>query len=188
MDMGLRYFKNRIMRAGGGRLIFITGLVIGCGWMLWACGYRFQGMVKLPSGAKSVYVEVFENQTNEAGLETTVTNAIVFEFTKRSDSLIASEPTGADLVMKGVIRSLETKTISPRKKDAAGERRVTLGLDVKLFRPDGTLAWEAKGVSDNEAYPVTDDKFQNDFRERRTQALIATRIAEKILNRFTDDF
>ena len=186
--MGIRSFKKRFMNAGGDRLIFITGLVIGCLWMLLACGYHFQGEVKLPHGAKSVYVEVFENQTNEAGLETTVTNAIMFEFTKRSDALIASEPTSADLIMRGVIRTLETKTISPRRKDAAGERRVTLGLDVKLFRPDGTLAWEAKGVSDNEAYPVTDDKFQNDFRERRTQALIATRIAERILNRFTDDF
>jgi len=50
------------------------------------------------------------------------------------------------------------------------------------------VVWEAKGLSDNDAYPVTDDKFQNDFRERRAAAAVATRIAERIFNRFTDDF
>jgi len=179
---------NRVIRPGGGLVAFAAGLAILSAGMLAACGYRFQGDVKLPAGAKTVYVEIFENRTNEPALETTVTNAVVIEFTKRGNTLVASEPERADLVMKGVIRSLETRTISPRRKDAAGERRVTLQLDVKLFRPDGTLAWEAKGLSDNEAYPVTDDKFQNDFRERRTQELVATRIAERIVNRFTDDF
>jgi hypothetical protein len=61
-------------------------------------------------------------------------------------------------------------------------------LDVQLVKADGRVVWEAKGLSDNDAYPVTDDKFQNDQRERRTTAAVATRIAERIFNRFTDDF
>jgi Lipopolysaccharide-assembly len=184
----VRFPENGRIAVQGRRLAVITGLVACCGWMLVACGYHFQGEVKLPRGARNVYVEIFENRTNEAGLETTVTNAVVFEFTKRSKSLLAGEPSAADLIMKGVIRSVESKTISPRRKDSAGERLVTLRLDLKLIHPDGALAWEAKGLSEGEAYPVTDDKFQNDFRERRTLALVATRIAERIFNRFTDDF
>jgi len=61
-------------------------------------------------------------------------------------------------------------------------------LDVQLVQADGRVVWEAKELSDNYAYPVTDDKFENEQRERRTAAMAATRIAERIFNRFTDDF
>lgn len=156
--------------------------------MLMACGYRFQGPIQLPGDARSIYVDTFQNRTNQDGLEVLVTNAIVFEFTKRSETMIAADPSTADLAMRGVIRSLDTQTISSRRKDAAGERRVTLRLDVQLVQADGRVIWEAKGLSDHDAYPVTDDKFENEQRERRTAAMVATRIAERIFNRFTDDF
>jgi len=180
----------RRQRPAGARTIGIkaAGVLIAAMSLLQACGYRFQGPVKLPDNAQRLYIETFQNRTNQDGLEALVTNAIVFEFTKRSETIIAEEPSQSDLVMKGVIRSLESQTISPRKKDAAGERRITLQLDVQLVRADGRVVWEAKGLTDNEAYPVTDDKFQNDFRERRTITAVAARIAERIFNRFSDDF
>jgi hypothetical protein len=153
-----------------------------------ACGYRFQGPVQLPGNARTIYVETFQNRTNQDGLEVLVANAIVFEFTKRSETIVAADSSTADLAMRGVIRSLDTQTISSRRRDAAGERRVTMQLDVQLVQADGRVIWEAKGLSDHDAYPVTDDKFENEQRERRTAAMVATRIAERIFNRFTDDF
>jgi outer membrane lipopolysaccharide assembly protein LptE/RlpB len=172
--------------AGAGGLL--AAAVIAAAAMLMACGYRFQGPAQLPGNARNLYIETFQNRTSQEGLEVLVANAIVFEFTKRSDTLVASDPAAADLLMRGAIRSLESQTISSRSKDAAGERRVTLQLDVQLVRPDGQVVWEAKGLSDNDAYPVTDDKFENEQRERRTAVLVASRIAERIFNRFTDDF
>jgi hypothetical protein len=156
--------------------------------VLVACGYRFQAPAQLPGNARNLYVETFQNRTNQDGLEVLVTNAVIFEITQRGEILLASDPATADLLMRGVIRSLDSQTISSRRKDAAGERRVTLQLDVQLVQADGRVVWEAKGLSDNDAYPVTDDKFQNEQRERRTAGLVATRIAERIFNRFTDDF
>jgi outer membrane lipopolysaccharide assembly protein LptE/RlpB len=153
-----------------------------------ACGYRFQQQARLPGGAQRLYVDIFENRTNQAGLETTVTNAVVFEFIKRGETDIVKEPSQAELVMKGIIRSVETRTVATRNKDAAGERQVTLTLDVRLVRPDGQTAWSANGLTDGEAYVVTSDKFLNDDKQRATLALAATRIAERIYNRFTDDF
>lgn len=162
--------------------------ILAAAAVLSACGYRFQGPAKLPGDARTLYVETFQNRTNQDGLETLVTNAIVFEFTKRSDSLIAADPATADLRMRGVIRSMDSRTISSRRKDAAGERRVTIRLDAQLVQADGRVVWEAKGLADDDAYPVTDDKFENEQRERRTARMAATRIAERIFNRFTDDF
>jgi len=155
---------------------------------LMACGYRFQGRVQLPGDAQTIFVETFQNRTNQDGLEVLVTNAFVFEFTKRNETMLAAGPAAADLTMRGVIRSLDTQTISSRRRDAAGERRVTLRLDVQLVQADGRVVWEAKELSDNYTYPVTDDKFENEQRERRMAAMAATRIAERIFNRFTDDF
>jgi outer membrane lipopolysaccharide assembly protein LptE/RlpB len=174
--------------AGSGGPIIAAVIVAAAVAVLMGCGYRFQAPARLPGNARNLYVETFQNRTNQDGLEVLVTNAIVFEFTQRGETLIADDPSTADLLMRGVIRSLDSQTISSRRKDAAGERRVTLRLDVQLVQADGRVIWEAKGLSDNDAYPVTDDKFQNEQRERRTAAMAATRIAERILNRFTDDF
>ena len=171
-----------------GRSIAAATVLAAAVATLVACGYRFQGPVQLPGNARTIYVETFQNRTNQDGLEVLVTNAIVFEFTKRSETILAADSATADLAMRGVIRSLDTQTISSRRKDAAGERRVTLRLDVQLVQADGRVIWEAKGLSDHDAYPVTDDKFENEQRERRTAAVVATRIAERIFNRFTDDF
>jgi outer membrane lipopolysaccharide assembly protein LptE/RlpB len=180
----------RRQRADAGRAIWLkaASLIIAAAGMLPGCGYRFQGPITLPENAQRIYIETFQNRTNQELLEALVTNAIVFEFTKRSETLIAEEPSKADLIMKGVIRSLDSQTLSPRKKDSAGERRVTLRMDVQLVRADGRVVWEAKGLSENDAYPVTDDKFQNDQRERRAAVTVAVRIAERIFDRFTDDF
>lgn len=153
-----------------------------------ACGYRFQGEAKLPRGAQTVFVDMFENRTNVPNLETVVTNAVTFEFTKRSRTAIVSDASQADLVMRGVIRSVELQTVTSRNRDAGGERNVKLTLDVRLVDPGGKVAWSASGLSDGDAYVVTNDKMLNDEKQQATLGLVATRIAEKIYNRFTDNF
>jgi outer membrane lipopolysaccharide assembly protein LptE/RlpB len=153
-----------------------------------ACGYRFQGEAKLPAGAQTLFVDMFENRTNQANLETVVTNAVVFEFIKRSRTAVVGDASEADLVMRGVIRSVELKSVSSRNKDAAGERNVKLTLDVKLVQPGGRVVWSANGLSDGDAYVVSNDAILNSEKQQATLGIVATRIAEKIYNRFTDDF
>ncbi|MCU0601656.1 MAG: LPS assembly lipoprotein LptE [Desulfobacterales bacterium] len=152
------------------------------------CGYRFQAEAKLPGGAQTVFVSMFENRTNEPALETTVTNAVVFEFTKRSRTALVGSESQADLVMRGVIRSVELRTVASRNRDGAGERSVTLTLDVRLVEPGGKEVWSATGLSDSQAFVVGDDKILTEQRQRATLGVVATRIAERIYNRFTDNF
>lgn len=165
-----------------------VALLVCAAWVLIACGYRFQGAGKLPEKVAHIFVESFENRTGETGLETTLTNAVIFEFTKRNKGALAPAAAGADAVMRGVVRSLSLQTISTRKKDASGERRVTLSVDVQLVRPDGRVVWAAKGVTDNDTYEVTDDKLLNERRQRQSLDTAAVRLAERIYNRLTDDF
>jgi outer membrane lipopolysaccharide assembly protein LptE/RlpB len=156
--------------------------------LLLSCAYQFQGAGTLPNGIERIYIEKFENRTSETALDALVTSAVVFEFTKRNKSALASSPEEADAVLKGVIQSVTTQTVSTRGKDAAGERRVTIHLDLRLVQKDGKVAWAAKGVTDNDTFTVSDDKFLNERRERAALAAVASRIAEKVYNRFTDDF
>jgi outer membrane lipopolysaccharide assembly protein LptE/RlpB len=153
-----------------------------------ACGYRFQPEAQLPAGAQTLRIELFENRTNIAGLEAIVANGLVFKFTKFSRIALVSDDSSADLVLRGSIRSVELKTVAARNKDAAGERSVTLTLDVRLVQPGGKTVWSANGMADSEVYVVSNDKIFNDEKERATLGILAGRIAEAIFNRFTDEF
>ncbi|MDO8942500.1 MAG: hypothetical protein Q7U75_04915, partial [Desulfobacterales bacterium] len=70
----------------------------------------------------------------------------------------------------------------------AGERQVTMRIDVQLVAADGKVKWEVKNLSDNEAYPVSNDKFLNDERQRVALGLVSTRIAERVYDRLIDNF
>jgi len=157
-------------------------------WGLVACGYHFQTAGVIPAGLEPIFIEVFENRTNQAGLESTVTNAIVFEFVKRNEAALARNAADASVVMKGVIRSVELQTISTRGRDVAGERQVTMRIDVQLVAPDGKIKWAAKNLSGQEAFSVSNDKFLNDERQRAALALVSTRVAERVYDRLIDNF
>lgn len=139
-------------------------------------------------GLEPIFIDVFENRTSEAGLEATVTNAVVIEFTRRNRSALANSAAAASVVMKGVIRSVDLQTISTRGRDVTGERRVSMNVDVQLVAPGGKVAWAVKNLTDNEGFPVTNDKFANDERQRAALAFVASRIAERIYSRLTDEF
>nr|MCU0564711.1 LPS assembly lipoprotein LptE [Desulfobacterales bacterium] len=124
-------------RKTGARWPRLLVVLLLCGALGAGCGYRFQGKAQLPDGAQFLFVDIFENRTNQLGLETTVTNAVVFEFLKRGKQTMVSDRESADLVMKGVIRSVELSTAVARFRDQGGARTVSLTLDVQLVAPDG---------------------------------------------------
>jgi outer membrane lipopolysaccharide assembly protein LptE/RlpB len=157
-------------------------------WGMLACGYHFQTAGVIPAGLEPIFVEVFENRTSEAGLESTVTNAVVFQFVKRNEAALAHNAADASVIMKGVIRSVALQTISTRGRDVAGERQVTLRIDVQLVAADGKVKWAAKNLSDSEAYPVSNDKFLNDERQRAALTAVSSRIAERVYDRLIDNF
>ena len=79
--------------------------------LLFSCGYQFAGMGKMPGGAKTIYVTMLKNNTNETGLERIVTNAIINEFS-RSGISMSKDQDKADAVLSGVVASVYTETIA----------------------------------------------------------------------------
>ncbi len=153
-----------------------------------ACGYRFAGTGELPEGVGKIYIEVLKNPTSQTGIERIVTNQLIVEFTRQRERSLVSTPEKADAVLKGNIAKVNSKTISRVKTEVANQREVILTIDLKLVTLTGEVIWMAKGLSDRQAYDVSDNNLDNNRNKNIAIALIARRLAERAYSRLTDDF
>ncbi len=167
----------------------IIGLIILCIVVVSACGYRFAGQGQFPEGVEQIFIEVFENRTSKTGIERVVTNQVVFEFTRQREQSLASSTENADAVLKGVIRTIRTKTISRVGTEVANEREVVMTVDLRLIKQDGgEVIWAAKGITDRQAYDVSESKLDTDRNESLALAILSERMSERIFSRLTNDF
>ena len=64
--------------------------MILCAVLVAACGYRFAGQGQYPKDVQHIFIEVFENRTSKTGIERTVTNQVIFEFTRQRGKSLAT--------------------------------------------------------------------------------------------------
>jgi outer membrane lipopolysaccharide assembly protein LptE/RlpB len=167
----------------------IVGIIIFCIVVVSACGYRFSGQGQFPKGVERIFIEVFENRTSKTGIEQTVTNQVVFEFTRQRDKSLASSAENSDAVLKGTIRTIRTETISRIGTEVANEREVIMTVDLRLIKHDGgEVIWAAKGVTDRQAFNVSESKLETERNESLALARLSERMSERIFSRLTNDF
>jgi outer membrane lipopolysaccharide assembly protein LptE/RlpB len=166
--------------------IILVALLSGV--LLSACGYRFAEQGGFPGDTERLFVKVLENKTQETGVESIVTSALLNELTLRKTDELANGFDDADVVLSGVVNLVTIITISVSKPDVADERRVTVTVDLKLTKKDGRIVWAAKDLSDFEAYFVDTDTERTDANRRDAIRVLSKRIAERTVNRFSDDF
>jgi outer membrane lipopolysaccharide assembly protein LptE/RlpB len=164
--------------------VIILLIAVLCG----ACGYRFAEEEGFPGDTERLFVKVLENKTQETGVESIVTNALLTELTLRKTDELARGFDNADVVLSGVVNLVTIRTISVSKPDVANERRVTVTVDLKLTKKGGSIVWAAKGLSDFEAYLVDADTERTDANRRNAIRVLSKRLAERTVNRFSDDF
>jgi outer membrane lipopolysaccharide assembly protein LptE/RlpB len=153
-----------------------------------ACGYRFAEETGFPGDTERLFVKVLENKTQETGVESILTAALLNELTLRKTDELAGGIDDADVVLSGIVKQVTLRTISESEPDVADERRVTVSVDLKLTKKDGSIVWTAKDLSDFEEYLVDADKEQTDTNRRNAIRVLSKRIAERTVNRFSDDF
>ena len=165
------------------------GLFLILSAFLTACGYRFAGSGDYPDGVNTIFIEVLENRTSTIGVERTVTNQLIFEFSKQRESSLVSDREAADAILTGSINSIATQTISRVDTAIANEREVVVSIDLRLIKRDGgSVIWAARGLSDREAFDVDPVKTETDRNEELAIARLSERISERVFNRLTDDF
>jgi outer membrane lipopolysaccharide assembly protein LptE/RlpB len=185
-------------RDKGNRMtISVISILIYCRRYLWtgiftvifltACGYHFAGSGSLPGGVKTIGVEMLKNRTTETGLEFTVTNDLIYEFTRRGKAVQKSIKK-ADAVLSGEIKSSVTTTISRRQQQSPIERQITMTLSLKLTRADGRVIWSDSSISDYEPYKVASTQQGTEINKKNAMRILSKRLAEKVNNRLTENF
>ncbi|MEJ2727984.1 MAG: LPS assembly lipoprotein LptE [Deltaproteobacteria bacterium] len=166
--------------------IILVALLFGV--LFSACGYRLAEESGFPGDTERLFVKVLENKTQETGVESILTAALLNELTLRKTDELARGIDDADVVLSGAVDLVTIVTISSSKPDVASERRVTVSVDLKLTKKDGRVVWAAKNISDFEAYLVDSNQQKTDANRRNAIGVLSKRIAERVVNRFSDDF
>jgi len=149
--------------------------------LLAACGYHFSGGGNLPGDVRAITVEMFRNRTSEIGLESVITNDLIYECI-RSGRVRIVDKGRSEATLSGI------ETISHRGKETSNERRVTVSVDLRLMAPDGKRLWEVTNFSEKEAYDVLEGKLGTEQNRREAIRKLSRRLSEKVYIRLTDDF
>jgi outer membrane lipopolysaccharide assembly protein LptE/RlpB len=118
------------------------------------CGYQFVGESSLlPREAKTIYVDPFVNRSREVGLDKELTTALRGEFYRRGQLKIVDSAEQADLILSGVIRSLESHVATVNREDEVLQYESVLTMDVNLRRREpNEILWRGQGVRLNQVY------------------------------------
>ena len=105
-----------------------------------ACGYRFAGSGNLPGGIQTVAIEILENRTTETGLENTITNDLIYEFSRKGRR-VQKDSKKADAVLTGVIVSERINNFP----SSTAKRSCKAGRNYRQFEVD-RFGWRGKMV------------------------------------------
>jgi hypothetical protein len=127
----------------------------GAGLMLFsACGYQWVGQSSLlPKDAQTVYVEPFINRSRDVGMEKELTSALRSEFYRRGQLRVVDLAEHADIILSGVVRSIESSVASVNRRDEVLQYESVLVLDATLRRREpNEILWRGQGVRLAELY------------------------------------
>ena len=143
--------ENAFMRQGRSLMLLVGGTLVIA---LAGCGYQFVGEgTMLPKDVKTIYVDPFVNRTRDVGLDKELTTALRGEFYRRAQLRVVDRVEQADVILSGVVRSLDSSVASVNRHDEALQYESVLNLDVTLRRrePD-EIIWRGQGVRLTELY------------------------------------
>lgn len=173
------------MRHGGPLCPRFAALLIGA--LLLAatggCGYQFVGEGSLlPADAQTVYVEPFVNRSREVGIDKELTSAVRGEFYRRGKLKVVDYSEQADVILTGVIRSLESTVASVNRRDEVLQYESVLTMDVILRRRQpNEILWRGQGLRLAEIHAGSRAAVVTTSSEFRTGTLSASDV-----RRFTD--
>ena len=167
--------------------IVLTILVGSCLLLSVACGYNFAGGGSLPAGVQTVFVELFENRSNEIGIENTFTNDMVNEILLNRKQALATRDQ-AESILRCTIVSLSSNTISQTSTGRATERRLVVVVDAELVDHKGSVIWSAGKIRSYEPFDVGADEAETEQNRRTALQELSERLAENVYNRLTEDF
>lgn len=152
-----------------------------------SCGYQLEGGGYVSNGVSLVAVRALENKTSETGVGVAFTNAIIREIIQKTDTRVVDE-SRATAFFEGTVKKITFTTLSRSSTESVQERRVVATMDLKLIRRDGEVIWSVTDLASYEDYSVSNDKITDESNKKAGVEKIAVRIAEKVVNKMTNNF
>ena len=171
-----------------------------------ACAYRLgPHQRQLPEGHKTIYVKMFENRTQEVGIESDWTNTFIQEFSRSGVATVSAEAQ-AGLLISGVIHSVDflAKTpISVQPSSAEGQARsmfteyqTRVTIVLKATDQNKKDVWQGQFVGEKNyrapqltTYGLrTANPLYNQNARRQTIQAIAKEVAFEAVSRMTENF
>jgi hypothetical protein len=161
-------------------LIVLTALLIG------GCGYSTKG--NLPGHIKSVAVPTFKNKTQEPGVESTVTAAVVNAFTT-SGKLRVVTVDRADSVLDGEVVGYDLQTVSVDNRINVRQYRlvVTVNLQFRDVR-QGEMLFRQDNFQERADFAVPFEVSKTLGLEEGAVRNAAVEIGRRIVNLVVDRF
>lgn len=145
------------------RKFFVEAILIfsfaAAGVWLTGCGYTFRGSGSvLPEDVKNVYIPLAENNSSEAGLSNTVTEALRDTFERYGVLRVVEDESAADAILKTRITRVKraTDTVTSAT-DSALQLATTITLSSELRRVTGPLLYRNPNVSVSETFGTQSD-------------------------------
>ncbi|MCB0310022.1 MAG: LptE family protein [Bdellovibrionales bacterium] len=134
-------------------------LFVALGLFCSSCGYQFQGSGSiLPPDVKKVYIPLVENNTTEAGLAVTMTEALRDEFDRYGAVLVVEDEFEADAVLRSRILKVVSGTRSSTSTtDTALQLDTTVTLWTELSRQDGSVLWRNPNLAVTRSFATSSD-------------------------------
>jgi hypothetical protein len=132
-----------------GPLLFLVLSAIGSG-----CGYELGGGASiLPKDVQTIYVEPFINRTRAVGIGPELTTAVRAELYRRARLRVVDQPEQADVILSGVVRSLDSQTLSINRFDEVlqFESHMLVDLNLRQREPEQIL-WRGPGIRLTQVY------------------------------------
>ena len=153
---------------------------------LGACGYSFRGT--LPSHVRTVAVPIFLNRTQEPGVESIITRAVVQAFATNG-RLRVTRPADADAILEGEITSYGVQGIAFDETLNVQQYRllVVLNLRMRDVRRSEVL-FQQTGVTEQADFRVVGAVSSTIAREETALSQAAAEIARSIVSLAIDRF
>lgn len=124
-----------------------------------ACNYGFRGGGGLPAHVRTIYIEAFENRTDEPELDPLVNRALVDEL-PRALGLRPAGERNADLVVRGTILRYDDQASSYRPGQQGEidvdrhQVQITVGIQLVDVR-DNVIRYESQSVMGRGEYSLS---------------------------------
>jgi outer membrane lipopolysaccharide assembly protein LptE/RlpB len=119
-----------------------------------SCGYQLGGGGQIvPSDAQTIFVEPFISRTREVGIGPELTSAVRSELYRRGRLRLVDRADEADVILSGVVRSLDSQTSSVNRHNEAIQYEAHLVMDLNLRRREpNEILWRGPGLKLSQVY------------------------------------